>query len=145
MNNLPNGITRQSRYNYQQRITEFSQRWISLPKYFTRRFSGHQETLTERHTELTANPPYRKPTKWLPTSKGISYRSCLLRWPQRCRARMDQCYPPRNFHREEVCQDPTECRITTWQNLQMQCTKQLSHSRSALPTWRVWTAKMLTC
>jgi hypothetical protein len=94
-------------------ITQISQRRISLPKDFTwrsnKRITGgptrqshcwrclpngilkDQETMAERHTEhLTEwNPeaPYRRPTKCLPRSQRIFYRSCLPRWPQRSRPR----------------------------------------------------------
>jgi len=37
---------------------------------------------SERHTEQNAEPPYQRPTKWLPRSQQIIHRSCLPRWPE---------------------------------------------------------------
>jgi len=54
---------------------------------------------------------------------------------QRIGPRMHRSYHPNDFHREVVHRDPTKWRIKTWRELQMQCTKRLSESRSALVTW----------
>jgi len=87
------------------------------------------ETITEQHTELNANAPYQRPTKWLPRSKLIFYQSCLQRWPHRSQPRTHQSYGRNDFHQEAVHQDPTECQIKRWRDLQMQCTKRLPKSQ----------------
>jgi len=106
---------------------------LTVPSDWPRRLPNgvpkDQETIAERHTELNANPPYRRPTKWLPRSKRIFYRSCLPRWPQRSQARTHQSYHPNDFHREAFHRDPTECRIKRWRDLQMQYMDQLCHPR----------------
>jgi len=37
-------------------------------------FRKDQDIMAEQHTERNAEPPYRRPTKWLPTSQRIVYR-----------------------------------------------------------------------
>jgi hypothetical protein len=54
---------------------------------------------------------------------------------QRSRPRTHRSSHPNDFHQEAVHRDPTECQIKKWRDLQMQCTKQLSQSKSTLVTW----------
>jgi hypothetical protein len=49
MNNLSNGITRESQENQQEIITEISQRWIVLPNDFTLKYTDNVDLSSKRY------------------------------------------------------------------------------------------------
>jgi len=72
LNSLPNGITRESQDNYQEMITEISQRRIALPKDFTLRYKDYLDVCSKRYGNSR--------TTSFKASKGNLWASAVLAW-----------------------------------------------------------------
>jgi hypothetical protein len=99
---------------------------------------------TAHRTESWATMPEAYPTSM--TRHRIFYVSRLPNWSQRVQTRMHRSHHRNDFYGDVAHHYSTKCRMKTCRNVQMQCTKQLSGSRSALDLWWVLPGTViLTC